>query len=134
MNRRDILSSLMALPAVAAVKAAPEVIDREPMLAEATEAPPAPMQSHPIVIFKMTQPVRHTAIDGLTSSVQEWAASVNWPRQHILVLPYGLDATIVPGGPPVDQEAVREDWKRVMEEKRRKRQEELEKVMEEFRK
>lgn len=134
MNRRDILSSLMALPAVAAVKAAPEVIDREPTLAEAPEVPPASMQSHPIIIFKMTQPVLHTALGGLTSSVQEWAASVNWPRQHILVLPYGLDATIVPGGPPVDQGAVREDWKRVMEEERRKREEGLKKAMEEFKK
>lgn len=134
MNRRDILSSLMALPAVASVKAAPEVIDREPTLAEAPESPPAPMQSHPIIIFKMERDAPSLAVHQLVSSVQEWAASVNWPRQHILVLPYGLDATIVPGGPPVDQEAVREDWKLVMEEKRRKREEELKKVMEEFRK
>lgn len=134
MNRRDILSSLMALPAAAAVKAAPEVIDREPTLAEAPEAPTAPMQSHPIIIFKMTQPVRNVVVESVASSLREWAASVNWPRQHILVLPYGIDAAVVPGGPPVDQEAVREDWKRVMEEERRKREEGLKRVMEEFRK
>lgn len=127
MNRRDILSSLMALPAGAAVKAAPEVIDREPTLAGA-------VQSHPIIIFRMTEPVSHAVVASVAGSLHEWAASVNWPRQHILVLPYGLDATVVPGGPPVDPEAVREDWKRVMEEKRREREEGLKRVMEEIRK
>ena len=118
MNRRDISSSLMAIPAVAAMKAAPDVVSRP--------------KSHPLIIFKLPRDVRTDGFDQFVDSLREWAAGVDWPRQHILVLPSGVDVTVVPGGPAPTQEEVREDWKRVLEERERKRREDRERLLAEF--
>ena len=124
MNRRDIISSLMAIPAVAAVKAAPDVVSREPVADEP--------KTHPLIIFKLPPDVRTAGVDQFVDSLREWAASVDWPRQHILVLPGGVDVTVVPGGPAPTQEEIREDWKRVLEERDRKRREDRERLIAEF--
>ena len=124
MNRRDIISALMAIPAVAAMKSAPDVVAREPL----GDAP----KSHPLIIFKLPRDVRSDGVDQFVDSLREWAAGVDWPRQHILVLPGGVDVTVVPGGPAPTQEEVREDWKRVLEERERKRREDRERLIAEF--
>jgi hypothetical protein len=129
MNRRDIISSLMAIPAVAAMKAAPDVVCREPV----GETPKADEpKTHPLIIFKLPRDVPSTGVDRFVDSLREWAAGVDWPRQHILVLPGGVDVTVVPGGPAPTQEEIREDWKRVLEERDRKRREDRERLIEEF--
>lgn len=129
MNRRDIISSLLAIPAVAAMKAAPDVVSREPV-GDALKADEP--KSHPLIIFKLPIGVGHDGVERFVDSLREWAASVDWPRQHILVLPGGVDVTVVPGGPAPTQEEVREDWKRAMEERERKRRESLERLVAEF--
>jgi len=129
MNRRDIISSLMAIPAVAAMKAAPDVVAREPL----DEAPKADEpKSHPLIIFKLPCDVRPAGVEQFVDSLREWAAGVDWPRQHILVLPGGVDVTVVPGAPAPTQEEVREDWKWVLEERDRKRREDRERLIAEF--
>jgi hypothetical protein len=131
MNRRDIISSLMAIPAVAAMKAAPDVVSREPVgeTPKADEPKPKP---HPLIIFKLPADVRTAGVDQFVDSLREWVAGVDWPRQHILVLPGGVDVTVVPGAPAPTQEEIREDWKRVLEERDRKRREDRERLIEEF--
>ena len=124
MNRRGIISSLMAIPAVAAMKSAPDVVSREP----SGEAP----KSHPLIIFKLPRDVRTDGLKQFVDSLREWAASIDWPRQHILVLPGGVDVTVVPGAPAPTQEEIREDWKRVLEERERKRREDRERLIAEF--
>ena len=129
MNRRDIISSLMAIPAVAAVKAAPDVVCREPVGETPKADEPKP---HPLIIFKLPRDVLAAEVDQFVDSLREWAASVDWPRQHILVLPGGVDVTVVPGGPAPTQEEIREDWKLVLEERDRKRREDWERLIQEF--
>lgn len=129
MNRRDIISSLMAIPAVAAMKAAPDVVSREPLgEAPKTDEP----KSHPLIIFKLPRDVPSAGVEQFVDSLREWAAGVDWPRQHILVLPGGVDVTVVPGAPAPTQEEIREDWKRVLEERERKRREDRERLIAEF--
>jgi hypothetical protein len=129
MNRREIISSLMAIPAAAAMKATPDVVCREPV----GETPKADEpKTHPLIIFKLPPDVRTAEVDHFVDSLREWAASVDWPRQHILVLPGGVDVTVVPGGPAPTQEEIREDWKRVLEERDRKRREDRERLIQEF--
>jgi hypothetical protein len=129
VNRREIISSLMAIPAVAAVKAAPDVVSRGPVGETPKADGPKP---HPLIIFKLPADVRTAGVEQFVDSLREWAAGVDWPRQHILVLPGGVDVTVVPGAPAPTQEEIREDWKRVLEERDRKRREDRERLIEEF--
>jgi hypothetical protein len=116
MNRRDLISAVLGLPAMAGIKVSPlrpdEPMDKPvPMVAEAA-APSDPF----LIVLQPERPITFDAINDLRAQMREFLDSAGVNAKAV-VLPYGLGVkTVTPDGvvhggePPTETAPTTKPW------------------------